>query len=260
MRWVVETGWASLLMNYDDMWKGGEARAVLVKLQDSMRTVFGDLDSHTLLVSWGELIRVQFKTDNLPITARLQHYPDIKPLVDVVSDLSAQYVAQQQIMLVKEARQLARDNRLAAENKLILEKLDRIERTLELQGDGTRVRPDEGKSSVDPVLDGDIVPPPSPVGVVNQPQANMHDAAGSSSTQSSLSLTPARSECLSLCPLAFHVHLNDIVYMFTYIGWVPAPVCVYCAHMYQYSRRKSHSTYRCQRYGGVARNWCSSQE
>ena len=251
-------------MNYHDMWTDGEARAVLVKLQDSMRTVFGDLDSHTLLVSWGELIRVKFKTDNLPITARLQHYPDIKPLVDVVSDLSAQYVAQQQIMLVKEARQLARDNRLAAENKLILQKLDRIERhykrTLELQGDGTRVRPDEGKSSVDLVVDGDIVPPPSPVGVGNQPQANMHDAAGSSSTQSSLSLTPARSECLSLCPLAFHVHLNDIVYMYTYIGWVPATVCVYCAHMYQYSRRKSHSTYRCQRYGGVARNCCSSQE
>lgn len=175
-------------MNYHDMWTDGEARAVLVKLQDSMRTVFGDLDSHTLLVSWGELIRVQFKTDNLPITARLQHYPDIKPLVDVVSDLSAQYVAQQQIMLVKEARQLARDNRLAAENKLILQKLDRIEghykRTLELQGDGTRVRPDEGKSSVDLVVDGDIVPPPSPVGVGNQPQANMHHEAGSSSTQS----------------------------------------------------------------------------
>jgi hypothetical protein len=44
-------------MNYDDMWKGGEARAVLVKLQASMRTVFGELDSHTLLVSWGELRR-----------------------------------------------------------------------------------------------------------------------------------------------------------------------------------------------------------
>jgi hypothetical protein len=145
-------------MNYHDMWTGGEARAVLVKLQASMRTVFGELDSHTLLVSWGELIRVQFKTDNLPITARLQHYPDIKPLVDVVSDLSAQYVAQQQIMLVKEARQLARDNRLSAENKLILEKLDRIERTLELQGDGTRVRPDEGKSSVDPVVDVTLSP------------------------------------------------------------------------------------------------------
>ena len=54
---MVETGWASLLMNYDDMWKGGEARAVLVKLQASMRTVFGELDSHTLLVSWGELRR-----------------------------------------------------------------------------------------------------------------------------------------------------------------------------------------------------------
>jgi hypothetical protein len=173
-----------------------------------------------------------------------------------VSDLSAQYVAQQQIMLVKETRQLARDNRLAAENKLILEKLDRIEghykRTLELQGDGTRVRPDEGKSSVDPVLDGVIVPPPSPVGVGNQPQANMH--------HEELSLPPARSECLSLCPLVFHVHLNDIVYMFTCTCSVPACVCVYCAHMYQYSRRKSYSTYRCQRSWGVARSWCSSQE
>ena len=75
-------------MNYHDMWTDGEARAVLVKLQDSMRTVFGDLDSHTLLVSWGELIRVKFKTDNLPITARLQHYPDMRPVVDVLSDLS----------------------------------------------------------------------------------------------------------------------------------------------------------------------------
>jgi len=191
--WVVETGWASLLMNYQDMWTGGEARAVLVKLQDSTRAVFGELDPHTLLVSWGELIRVQFKTDNLPITARLQHYPDIKPLVDVVSDLSAHHVAQQQSMLAMHARQLA----MAAENKLILEKLDRIEGHCKrpLQGDRARVRPDEGESSVDPGVHGVIVSPLSLVGVGNQPQVNKHHEAGSSSTQSSLSLAPVRSEC-----------------------------------------------------------------
>jgi hypothetical protein len=37
LRWVVETGWASLLMNSEDMWVGGEARAELVKLQESTR-------------------------------------------------------------------------------------------------------------------------------------------------------------------------------------------------------------------------------
>ena len=67
---------------------GWEARAVLVKLQESTRVMLGDSDAHEMLVSWGDLIRARFKADNLPITSRLQHYPDMRPVVDVLSDLS----------------------------------------------------------------------------------------------------------------------------------------------------------------------------
>ena len=101
---MVETGWSSLLMNYEDMWAGGKARAVLVKLQESTRPMLGDSDAHEMLVSWGDLIRAKFKTDNLPITSRLQYYPDMKLVVDVVPDLSSKYVAQQQIMLANNVR------------------------------------------------------------------------------------------------------------------------------------------------------------
>ena len=67
---------------------GWEARAVLVKLQESTRVMLGDSDAHEMLVSWGDLIRARFKACNLPITSRLLHYPDMRPVVDVLSDLS----------------------------------------------------------------------------------------------------------------------------------------------------------------------------
>ena len=171
-----------------------------------------------MLVSWGDLIRARFKTDNLPITSRLQHYPDMKPLVDVLSDLSSKYVAQQQIMLANNLRQLARDNLETARHNLIVQKLgiieDHYKRILELQGDPAPVRPDNGKSSADTEIKNSgnrDLPPLSPTGAGKRQQGNVPHEAGSSSTQS-LSMPPVRSEC----PVFVSPH--DIVYMFTCRG------------------------------------------
>ena len=110
LRWVVETGWASLIMNYAEMWSAGEATPVLVKLQESTRRIWGgEKDAHSILISWGELIRTRFKSDNLPITSRLQHYPDMKPVVDMVSGLSSNYLALQQSTMATNTRQHARE-------------------------------------------------------------------------------------------------------------------------------------------------------
>ena len=68
LRWVVETGWASLIMHYAEMWSAGEATTVLLNLQNGTRRIWGgEDDAHSVLVGWGELIRAKFKSDNLPI-------------------------------------------------------------------------------------------------------------------------------------------------------------------------------------------------
>lgn len=219
LRWVVETGWASLLMNYDNMWAGGEAKSVLVKMQDCTRTMLGDSDVHNTLVSWGDLIRTKFKTDNLPITCRLQLYPDLKLLVDMVSDLSSKYVSQQQSMLTQNARQTAREIIQNTRQNLILDQLRKIgedcKRILDFQGDPAPVWREKGKSSVDPEIDGGkrSLPPLSPPDADKQRQGNAPHEAGSSSIQS-LSLPCARSECpVSVSPYILHVLKSYSVYV-----------------------------------------------
>lgn len=156
-------------MNYADMWAAGEATPVLVKLQESTRRIWGgEKDAHSILISWGELIRTRFKSDNLPITSRLQHYPDMKPVVDMVSGLSSNYLALQQSTMATNARQYARE-------KAILEQLAAIrtdqaaimqQNAKILQSAAPALYIDKGKGSADTNI---LSPSPASVNPMSPP-------------------------------------------------------------------------------------------
>ena len=87
-RWIVDTGFATLLVHYQEMLAAGEATDVLVKLQTHTRKLWGgEIDAHSMLLSWGTLIRRKFESDNLPVTCRTQHFPQIAPVVQQVVDM-----------------------------------------------------------------------------------------------------------------------------------------------------------------------------
>ena len=172
LRWVVETGWASLIMHYTDMWSAGEATTVLVKLQEGTRRIWGgEVDAHSVLVAWGELIRAKFKTDNLPITCRLQHYPEMKHVVEIVSGLSSNYLALQQSAMASNARQQARDKMILQQQATIMEQNAKI---LEWMGAGAGLKIDKGKGAAD----SSILCPSSASRTPMSPQGDVRGGSG----------------------------------------------------------------------------------
>ena len=174
LRWVVETGWASLIMHYAEMWSAGEATTVLLNLQNGTRRIWGgEDDAHSVLVGWGELIRAKFKSDNLPITCRLQHYPEMKHVVEIVSGLSSNYLALQQSAMASNARQQGRDKIILEQQATIMEQNAKL---FELMGAGAglKIDKDKGKGAAD----SSIACPSSASRTAMSPQGDVRGGSG----------------------------------------------------------------------------------
>jgi hypothetical protein len=86
---MVCAGFATLLMNYEDMLTSGEACSSLFKLQVATRQHWGGGAEvvHATLVAWGKLIREKFDKDNSPLF--MFQAPEAKPMLDLLMKMDS---------------------------------------------------------------------------------------------------------------------------------------------------------------------------
>jgi len=152
LRPVIIASGARLIMEYPQLRAANEVSQVLLALQDAVRSTWQltGMTAHDQLVSWAQLIRTRFDTDNLSVTARCDEFPVLQPLVDrlqqmqskvdAVSSTCARMETMLQTLLSENAQIRSENAQIRSENILM--------RTL---------------ASAGQALTLDVLPPPPPL-------------------------------------------------------------------------------------------------
>jgi hypothetical protein len=73
LRPAVHAAFATMIMYYNERTRAGEMREVHIKLHTSLRKFGSDIDLPAMIISWGSLIRNQFRSDNIRLTSWQEH-------------------------------------------------------------------------------------------------------------------------------------------------------------------------------------------
>lgn len=92
LRPLVEAAFAAQIMYYNERREAGEMIVFTDKLRNIVMQKFKDSTADKTLKDWGQIIRIQFNSDNLPLTARStdsEHVQILQALTDLGKSVSS---------------------------------------------------------------------------------------------------------------------------------------------------------------------------